>query len=177
MVLGTGWICLAAVVGRRRTAQGWARGPGCGRRSWRRRQRALINVIAIIVVWRRQESRPCVVASILHRIDDQVAVPQSIIRATRDLVLVRSAFRKATPDGIVPSVHVLGEALLVVEEVTANFIRITKEVRRGPAILLGHRGTCIGVPERIPVTVTRCGGRIKPKLGSISIRLVQVPLV
>ena len=54
-------------------------------------------MIAIIVVWRRQESRPRVVASILHRIDDQVAVPQSIIRATRDLVLVRSAFRKATP--------------------------------------------------------------------------------
>jgi hypothetical protein len=93
-------------------------------------------VIAIIVIWRRQESRPCVVARILHRIDNQVAASQSIISATRDLVLVRSAFRKATPNSIVPSVHVLGEALLIVEEVTANFIRITKKVRRGPAYSL-----------------------------------------
>jgi hypothetical protein len=84
---------------------------------------------------------------------------KSIISATRDLVLVRGTLRKATPDSIVPSVHMLGEALLVVQEVTANFIRITKEVRRGPAILLGHRGTCIGVPESIPVAV-RIGSRV-----------------
>src|SRR5882757_10586383 len=157
MVLGIGRICSAAIVGRRCTAQGWVYGTGRGRSSTGRWQRTFINVIAIVVVRGRQESRA--------------------ICATRDLVLVRGAFRKAPPDSIVPSVHVLGKALLILKEVTANFVRITKEVRCGPAIFLGHRSTCIGVPVRIPVTVTRCGGRIKPKLGGISIRLVQVPFV
>jgi hypothetical protein len=121
--------------------------------------------------------RARVVARVLRRIDDQAAVFQSIIGATRDLVLVSCTLRKAAPGGIVPAVHMLGIAPLVMKEVAANLVRIAKEVCRKPTVILGHCGTCIGVPERIPVAVGIGGFRIKPELGGIGIRFLQVSIV
>ncbi len=134
-------------------------------------------MIAIVVVWGRQESWPCVVARILRWIDDEVAISQGIISAARDLVVIGGSLREATPNSVVPSVHVLGITLLVMKEVAANLVRIAEEMRCEPAIVLGHCRTCIGVPEGIPMPVRICGLRIKPEFGGMSIRRLQVPTV
>lgn len=84
-----------------------------------------MEAVAIEVVDRRHDRTAGVVACVLSGIGDQVASLQSVVSALCDFVLVRRAFGKAAADGIVPSVHVLGVAVLwVICLVTPGFMQI-----------------------------------------------------